>query len=246
MKSKPVWFTGITAFLSLPFWVYGTVVGGQFLPGLPISSLMVVCPACAACFLVLRSSGADATRTFLLRAVDFKAMKFWAWLVALTTMPLVMVASAVLLMMTGESLPAAQIQVAQTIGLFLLFFLAATLEELGWTAYLTESLIKKRSYMSTAIVVGVVAVIWHVIPLLQVDRSWSWIGWWAAGTIARRVVIVWLYVHGGRSVSSASLFHAMGNVSWMLFPVMGSHFDPAMTALVTSALACSLLLFSYK
>ncbi len=44
-------------------------------------------------------------------------------------------------------------------------------------------------------------------------------------------------MRGGRRVVAASLFHTMSNVSWMLFPVMGSHYDPMVTAVILAVLA---------
>jgi hypothetical protein len=39
----------------------------------------------------------------------------------------------------------------------------------------------------------VVWAVWHVIPLLSALRSLAFIAWWSLGTVALRVVIVWLY-----------------------------------------------------
>ena len=38
-------------------------------------------------------------------------------------------------------------------------------------------------------------------------------------------LIVWLCNNTGQSVFAAALFHATLNLTWMLFPVYGSHFD---------------------
>ncbi len=43
--------------------------------------------------------------------------------------------------------------------------------------------------------------------------------------MAARILIVWLYNNTGKSVFAVALFHATLNLSWMLFPVYGSHFD---------------------
>jgi hypothetical protein len=43
--------------------------------------------------------------------------------------------------------------------------------------------------------------------------------------VAARIFIVWLYNNTGRSVFAVALFHTTMNLSWMLFPVDGSHFD---------------------
>lgn len=100
---------------------------------------------------------------------------------------------------------------------------------------------KKYGLIVAGLIIGTVAGVWHLTPLLQAERSWDWIAWWALGSVSRRLIIVWLYVRGGQSVLSATLFHAMSNVSWMLFPVMGSHYDPITTALILVVLIACLV-----
>ena len=56
-------------------------------------------------------------------------------------------------------------------------------------------------------------------------RSPSWIAWWCLYAVAARILIVWLYNNTGQSVFAVALFHATLNLSYMLFPVNGSHFD---------------------
>jgi len=230
-KNTSVKFLILVFLLSLPFWLFGYFVNSEILPGLPISSTMVVCPTIAAAFLIWRAGGNRALRDFFLSAVDLN-LRPWVWLVAIGTMPLVMLGSALVLISLGESLPAPQIQLSQLVALFLLFLIAAIAEELGWTAYLTRPLVQQYGLLAAGLMIGVVAVVWHIIPLLQADRESNWIAWWALGTMCRRILIVWLYVKGGQKVFAASLFHAMNNLSWMVFPVFGSHYDPFTTAMV--------------
>ena len=56
-------------------------------------------------------------------------------------------------------------------------------------------------------------------------RSPSWIAWWCLYAVAARILIVWLYNNTGQSVFAVALFHATLNLSYMLFPVNGLHFD---------------------
>ncbi len=239
--ARPYRFFALVFLLSIPFWLFGALTDGQILPGLPLSALMVVCPLLVAMLLAYQAGGSSALKRLLSGMVDFRRMRPWAWLIALGTMPLVMVLSAAVLLWQGIALPPPEISPVQVVSLFALFIVAATAEELGWTAYATRPLAQQRGLLFAALVIGLVAVIWHLPPLLQAGRAWDWIGWWALGTVARRVIIVWLYLRGGESVFSASLFHAMNNLSWMLFPVLGSHYDPLSTALIVSTFATLLL-----
>lgn len=238
MRLAVAQFLVLVFLLSAPFWALGYWWDVQLLPGLPLSAFMVVCPSAAAAIMVLREGGAAALWRFLAQAFDFQRMPGWAWLAALGVMPCVMLVCAWLQAIGGKELPAFTGEWGQSLALFLLFLVAATLEELGWTGYATRRLLGRCSTLATGLLVGGIAVAWHVIPLLQVERSWDWIGWWALGTLLRRLLIVLIYARGGCSVFGATLFHAMSNLSWMLYPVMGSHYDPMLTATVLGACAC--------
>jgi len=48
--------------------------------------------------------------------------------------------------------------------------------------------------------------------------------------------MMWLYVCAGDSVFAAAVFHATINLSWQLFPLNGSFYDPRMFSVVTAAL----------
>ena len=50
-------------------------------------------------------------------------------------------------------------------------------------------------------------------------------------------MITWLYNNTGKSVFVAILFHAMINVTWQLFPINGSYYDPRVTSLISAAVA---------
>ena len=65
----------------------------------------------------------------------------------------------------------------------------------------------------------------------------DFIAWWSLGTVAYRVIITWLYNNTGKSVFVAVLFHAMINVTWQLFPINGSYYDPQVTSLIGAAIA---------
>ncbi len=227
--------------LSVPFWVLGSISKDPILPGLPSSALMVLAPAVAALLLVYKEDRPRAVRRFLMRLIDCNKMTLRAWGVSLGTMPAVMIGSGVWLNLGGQDLPAQQIDPSQVLLLFGVFLIAAMAEELGWTAFATRSLCTHHGWVLAGSILGVVTVLWHIIPLIQVGRTWDWIWWWALGSFARRILILWLYVRGGYSVFSASLFHAMSNVSWMMFPVQGSHFNPPSVAIILCAIVLAVL-----
>lgn len=199
--------------------------------------MMAFMPALAAGLLVYKDGGAGAVRQFLRQSGDARKVKPWAWGVAVGMMPLVMVASAMWLIATGERLPAPDISPLKLVLLTTVFFVAATTEELGWSGYAARPLQQMHGALITAGILAVWAIVWHVVPLIQAGRTWDWIAWWALGTAARRIIILWLFLRGGQSVFATSLFHTSSNVSWMMFPVMGSHYDPQSIAVILGTIA---------
>jgi hypothetical protein len=59
-----------------------------------------------------------------------------------------------------------------------------------------------------------------------------WIAWRCLFIVASRVLRVWIYNNTGKSVFAAILHHAISNLSSLMFPNYGSHYDPRVTGLV--------------
>jgi membrane protease YdiL (CAAX protease family) len=142
----------------------------------------------------------------------------------------------------GVPLPAPQYSFTTAIILFVVFFIAALCEELGWSGYAIDPLQDRFGALQASLLLGLVWAILHFIPLLQVQRSLVFIGWWSLYTVAFRVLITWLYNNTGRSVFIASLCHAMFNLAWQLFPINGSYFDPRVTGSITVAVAIAVVI----
>jgi membrane protease YdiL (CAAX protease family) len=153
-------------------------------------------------------------------------------------MPFTYVLSFIFMRLSGMPLPTpAQVSLTKAPSLFLLYGAGAAGEELGWTGYATEPLQRRWGPPRGALILGVVWVIWHAIPYKQTGNSTRWIVWQSLGSVARRVLLVWSYDKAGGSVFATILVHAMDNVSWSLFPNDGSHYNPAVTTIVTCVTA---------
>ncbi|MBC7703363.1 MAG: CPBP family intramembrane metalloprotease, partial [Rhodoferax sp.] len=109
--------------------------------------------------------------------------------------------------------------------MFAAFFVGALGEELGWSGYVLDPLQQRWSALQAGLILGAVAVTWHLVPLLVMHRAPAWIAWWCLYAMASRILIVWLFNNTGGSVFAVALFHATLNLTFMLFPINGSHFD---------------------
>jgi membrane protease YdiL (CAAX protease family) len=113
-------------------------------------------------------------------------------------------------------------------------FVAALGEELGWLGYAIDPMQDRLNALQVSILLGLIGAAWYIVPLVQADRSPTWIAWQCLNLVATQVLLVWLYYNTGKSVFAAALCHAMVNVSWQLFPNYGSHYDPRIIGLITA------------
>jgi membrane protease YdiL (CAAX protease family) len=140
---------------------------------------------------------------------------------------------------------APQIRAPAAALLFVAFLVGALGEELGWSGYITDPMQQQWNALQTGLLLGLVAVLWHLPPLLLMHRSPSWIAWWCLYAVAARILIVWLFNNTGKSVFAVALFHATLNLSHMLFPVNGSHFDIRLSG-VTMVLAAACVIAVWR
>jgi len=235
---SPLAFFILVFVLAIPFWVIGGLTGFQLLPGLPVTALMAVCPALAALILAYRENRSAGMTVLLKRAFDYKRIKAKVWYAPiLLLMPVVMVMSFAVMRLTGTSVPDPIIAVLPTVILVVVFFISALCEELGWSGYAIDPMQHRLGALHASIVLGSVCAIFHYVALVQADRSVAWIAWWSLSTVALRVIIVWLYNNTGKSVFAVSLLHMMFNVTWQLFPVNGSYYDPRVSGSIMALVA---------
>lgn len=233
---SPLRFFILTFVLSIPFWLAGFLTEWQLLPSLPVSSLMGFCPAIAAIILISATEESAAVTELLKRAFDVSRIpsKIWYAPVVLL-MPTMALATYELIRTTGSALPAEQQpNVVAALIVFPVFFVEALAEELGWMGYAFDPMEKRWDALRAGILLGGVWAAWHIVPLMQARRPAGWIAWWCLYTVATRVLIVWIYNNTGRSVFAAALYHAMANMSTMLFP---GTFDPRTTGLLVAGAA---------
>lgn len=232
---SPLVFFLLVFALSIPVWVVGAMTGLQLLPGLPVSALMTFCPLTAALILVYRANKTAGVTGLLKRAFDYRRIRAKVWYVPIVLlMPGVMALSYGLMRLMGSPVPPPQIPLVGTLAMLLAFFISALGEELGWSGYIIDPMQDRWNALQASILLGLVWAAWHSVPFVQAHRSAAWIAWQGLDLVATRVLLVWLYNNTGKSVFAAAVCHAMYNVSWQLFPINGSYYDPRVTGLITA------------
>jgi hypothetical protein len=114
-------------------------------------------------------------------------------------------------------------------------------EEAGWTAYALEPLGRRWGLVQAGLVLGVSWAVVHLVADIQSGHDAGWIAWHRIGTVALRVLLALAFLASGRGVLAAVAMHAADNVSWQLFPVSGSHYDPAWVTPLTVVAAATLV-----
>ncbi len=228
--------------LSIPFWLLSAATGLELLPGLPVAALMTFCPMIAAVILVYRENKTIGVAALLKRSFDFKRIEAKVWYIpSLLLMPVVSVLSFGVLRLAGTPVPDPQIALLPTLFLCIFFFIGALGEELGWSGYAIDPMQARWGALQASLVMGVIWAVYHYVALAQAHRSVTWIAGWSLGTLASRVIIVWLYNNTGKSVFAAALFHMTINVTWQLFPVNGSYFDPGISGVISALVAAIII-----
>lgn len=215
---------GLILVFSLPFYFPGVVPPVIQLPfGLPFTISMTLVPF----ILALTYAWADrkgAGIIFLLIGIfDVRKAKPWAILFSFLHVPFAAVLTYFTMKVLSLPLPTPVVfQFQNILPLLFIFFLGAIPEELAWTSTLTEPLAKQHGPFGAGLMIGLVWSLWHVIPWSRGNTTAWVIGMFFFATILR-VVMVYTFMLGGRSVFTGVVIHMMANTIFNLFPNSGSH-----------------------
>lgn len=231
---SPVQLFTLIVVLSVPFWLLGALVKTVLVAQLPISSLMAVCPLVAAFILTYRAEGSAGVRRWFSRVIERPARgRGWWFLPAIVTMPVITLGVYGVRALTRRPLPAPTVTPVALVLYTLAFLIAATCEEMGWSAYAVDPLQDRWDAIRASLLIGSVWAGWHIIPWLQV-RTLPWVAWQCLFTVAARVLIVWIYNGAGRSVPVAIIFHTMINICYAIWA--GAYAPMPVTMLTTVAI----------
>ncbi len=249
LKRSPLQFFVLVFALSLLIWLLGPLAEhfSLELPAIPFggaSQLSVdvivgdFCPLIAAFILVYREEKRGGISRFLKRVFDLKRIRHKIWYVPIIFLyPLIYVLTYGVMLFLGRPLPAPSIPLLLLPILFVAFFLEAVGEEGGWTGYATDPLQDRWGALKAGFLLGLVWAIWHLIPAIQDHETLTFIAWHSLDFVAGRILYVWLYNKTGKCLFATIVFHDMANVGYVLFPVHGSLYDPAIGGSITAVIA---------
>ena len=230
-NKSPLKFFLLVFALSIPLWIIETMVEVKGLPlDVPITDFIATfIPLIAACILVYKEEGTIGVKNLLKRIFDFSKIKQKIWyLPVIFLMPIIYLLIYGVMQLFRLPLPVGvEIPFLNNALIFAIIFISAMVgamgEEVGWSGYAVDALQERWGALTTAIPIGLVWAVWHYASIIQQGHGLIWILWATLGTVAMRILIVWLYNNTGKSVFVCILFHTIANMGRILFPKNLTH-----------------------
>ena len=180
----------------------------------PVFILMVYTPGIIGVLMVWRRYGLHGLGSFFRRLTLWRMPWRW-WLTLVIAMPAVFYAAAAITGTLGDPFPYSpwyQVIPAALVALFI-----GPIEELGWRGVALPLLQRRHSPLTAAIIVGVVAAVWHTPAFLLSGTKQS--GWSYApfflGVVAISVILTPMFNAARGSLLVATLFHfQMNGPAW--------------------------------
>ncbi len=170
--------------------------------------------------LVFREEGRDGVKKLFKRVLDFAKIKHKIWYLPIIFFPFLMYSLIyVIINLAGLPMPGIfHISWLTIPVLFIFFFLGAAAEEVGYMGYAIDPMQDRFGALKAALLMGVPWAVWHYASIIQQGHNLTWIAWGTLGTVAVRVLIVWIYNNTAKSLFACILFHAFLNLGRPLFP----------------------------
>lgn len=219
---SPLKFFLLVYGLSIPLWIIETRIDVKGLPlDIPITDILAAfTPMIAANILVYKEEGRIGIAKLFKRILDFSRITKKIWYVPIALLPFLMYLLIYIIihliglpLLINFHIPFLSIPF-----LFCLFFLGAVVEETGYMGYAIDPIQERFGALSASILVGIPWAVWHYPSIIQQGHNLTWIAWATLGTVAVRVLIVWIYNNTGKSLFACILFHTLLNVGRPLFP----------------------------
>ena len=219
---QPLKFFLIVYGLSIPLWIIETMINVKGLPlDIPVTDILAAfTPLIAASILIYKEEGRVGINKLFQRILDFARISKKIWYV-----PIIFLPSFIYLLIYTiiyfSGLPVTSkfhVSFLSIPVLFIFFFVGAIAEEVGYMGYAIEPMQKRFGALGASILMGIPWAVWHYPSIIQQGHNAVWIAWGTLGTVAVRVLIVWIYNNTGKSLFACILFHTMLNVGRILFP----------------------------
>jgi len=213
----------IAYLISWAIWIPMAALGARVYQGAawPTHTPGLVGPIAAAFVMWAVVGGRPAIKELLRRMVRWRVAPRW-YLVALSPLAFFAIA-AVAMAASGQGWPDLA-ELGSFSGLptvaapvmWLLLLVAAYMEETGWRGFAVPQLLKSRSLLTTALIVGILWASWHLPSMLVIENyrelGAGFLPGFVIGIVAGSVFLAWLYRASGGSILIVSVWHATFNL----------------------------------
>ncbi len=209
-------FFGLVFLISLPIYYLASFVAGEMV--MLVGLVLALAPILAGLILVFRENGSDGVKSFLRRSFDNKRItnKIW-YLPILFFWPVLFSLASGVLSLMGETTPDPLFPILAAPILFVLFFIFALFEELGWMGYAFEPMQERWKALKAGLLLGIIWGLWHIPMYILAGQEPQWIIWQVISLITIRILIVFIFNNTGKSVLGTILFHAAYNLCTLSF-----------------------------
>lgn len=239
----------LLALLCTIVWVLGITFDIELFPGFKLFQAGLAMPMFAALITTGWESGWAGITTLLRRTYDAGNIRprFW-FLPMLLLFPSFGLINYLILVQSGQALPAPTFSWVTLLGYCTVFFLTYG-EELGLTGYAVDRLQKRYNALQASLILGVVWAAYHV-PGFIISGYYAptWIIWHAIYTILARILFVWIYNNSGKSLFAMALCHWTFGLFWIFWPQDNLQkavpfYQPQITAIVALIYASIIVYF---
>jgi len=182
--------------------------------------LATLAPIAAALILTFKENGWVGAKKLLGRSFDYKRItkKIW-YLPTLFLLPSLFILAWGVTVLMGQPLTDVLFPVVALPIVFVLFFIMALGEEVGWMGYAFEPMQEQWNAFKAALLLGLIWALSHIPLLIFNIADPVLIVAQVLSLVAIRFLIVWLFNNTGKSVFVAILFHTIYNVTISYLPV---------------------------
>lgn len=249
-KNSPWLFFILVYAFSIPFWIVNVVYPINLpIDNLPVTDIGATCmPLVAAAILVCRKGEPGGVKRFIARVFDYRRIKEKAWYIpVIFLMPAIYVLTYWTMRFLGIPVPVEYHIPVTVLLIFIVFFIAAVLEEIGYSGYVTDPMQDRYGALNAALIIGLIHMVWHWPSMISMGMSTGLFVWGSILTVSFRILTVWIYNNAGHSVFATILFHTVINTGRSVFPGSRATFELAngvvgYTIILIAAIIVALLL----
>jgi uncharacterized protein len=193
----------------------------QFDPVAADAPILPLGPLLSALFVLALAGGWPAVKKWIGKIVHWRVGWFWYAVALLLPVALTLTAVGINLLTGAQRAAAFETPDAGSIAgrfVFILLFIGLG-EEPAWRGFALPRLLKGRSALSAALILGATHMVWHA-PLFGVEYDSANVVPWGITVFCVSIVICWMWLHTGGSLLLPMLLHASNNTIafvWRMF-----------------------------